>query len=108
MVGNDFFEQLRKQYSQKKPFVAYLKPEETFGTAFLQRNDKLFHTKEFSEAGFVFAPFEGKEAILIPEEDSEKLIFEVAESEEIQENEENDFSAFSPSEEEKEGHIRLV
>ena len=60
MPENAIFERLRKHYEQKLPFVAYRKPESNSGTAFFQRNAKIFTTEDFSESGFVFAPFDAE------------------------------------------------
>ena len=108
MTEGSIFEILRKHYEQKLPFVAYRKPEEQEGTAFFQRNAELFTTSDFSETGFIFAPFdEHKKAILIPEEASEKAIFDTLGVEVSKKlNQELIFS--EASEEEKQQHISLV
>lgn len=81
MTEGQFFERLRKHFHLKLPFVAYRKPEATSVNAFLQNEDTLFTTEDFTESGFVFAPFDDhKKAILIPEEASEKITFEISET----------------------------
>lgn len=79
MTEGQFFERLRKHFDLKLPFVAYRKPEATSVNAFLQNEDSLFTTEDFTESGFVFAPFDDhKKAILIPEEASEKITLETS------------------------------
>ena len=80
MPENVIFERLRKHYDQKLPFVAYRKPETSIRHRFFPGEGQLHTTNEFSESGFVFAPFDDeKPAILIPEEASEKAIFDTSE-----------------------------
>jgi isochorismate synthase len=107
MPQNDIFERLRKHYELKLPFVAYRKPEASSGTAFFQRNDELYQTTDFSESGFVFAPFDNtKPAVLIPETAAEKVIFDTSEIGELPEKEERELVV--TSEESKQRHISLV
>jgi isochorismate synthase len=69
-----FFERIDAHYKQSLPFVVYRKPnaEEVLG---LLQSDKLrYTTTDYTETGFVFAPFDDKEAsILMPLEHSEQL-----------------------------------
>ncbi|MCY2686894.1 chorismate-binding protein [Salinimicrobium sp. TH3] len=88
MPEAEFFDRLERQYASGLPFVAYRKPirngKRIEVTAFLQQDEQLYHSKDFSESGFVFAPFDISEnSILIPENASEKLIFEQVLSEEV-------------------------
>ncbi|MGJ8658623.1 MAG: chorismate-binding protein [Cellulophaga fucicola] len=62
-----FFEQLQAQLDLTKPFVVYRKPKETKVNAILQADAVLHYVKDYQESGFVFAPFNSKDAsILIP------------------------------------------
>lgn len=103
-----FYERLRKRYDQNLPFVAYRKPGEKKVNAFLQKSAEVFSTEDFSESGFVFAPFDDREQnILIPEEVSEKLIFETLGLTSSEEN----ISVDAPSEADsqaREKHVSLV
>ncbi len=88
MPEADFFEKLRTQLKEQRPFVTYRKPILTGKSgevkAFLQQDDQLHYTEDFTESGFVFAPFDTSEnPILIPENASEKLIFVQVVSEEV-------------------------
>ena len=111
MPEADFFKKLEEQYSRGFPFVVYRKPilSESSGEvkAFLQQDKKLFYTENFSESGFVFAPFEtSRKSILIPENASEKLIFDQAVSEEISAS--GNSQKEEISEEKKSAHVQLV
>ncbi len=67
MTSELFFEKLQVQFSDGLPFVAYRKPNESDVNGLLQSDNSLHHTSDFTENGFVFAPFDDKlEAVLIP------------------------------------------
>lgn len=69
------FKKIQKQYAQNLPFVVYNKPNSIELIGFFQKNDDLFLVNDFNEKGFVFAPFNGNEIVLIPENTS-KIITE--------------------------------
>lgn len=72
--SDNFFEELQIQMGKELPFVAYRKPGDGTIKAFCQKNDNLHIVKDFSEIGFVFAPFDDKkDPVIIPEEHSEFL-----------------------------------
>ncbi|MDT0649571.1 chorismate-binding protein [Autumnicola edwardsiae] len=78
MIKDDFFTILEEQLDKKFPFVAYRKPmeegkrEET--KALLQQDAITHRVKDFSESGFIFAPFEEqKKALIIPSEASKEI-----------------------------------
>lgn len=107
MTEEEFFDRLRKHQEHNMPLVVYRKPESTEVLAFLQQKSEVFTTEDFSDSGFVFAPFDSAgKAILFPENASEKLIFEQVISE--------DMSGTAPSMKEcipiekKLSHIKLV
>jgi hypothetical protein len=69
-----FFERIDLQYSQLLPFVVYRKPDTNEVMALLQKDGALYTTTDYSETGFVFAPFDDKDAaVLIPLEHSERF-----------------------------------
>ncbi|HZW63833.1 MAG TPA: chorismate-binding protein [Flavobacteriaceae bacterium] len=71
------FEILIKQYSNKLPFVVFRKPHSTVITVYLQHNTEVYTTENFTETGFVFAPFNlENKAVLIPEQAAEIRVFE--------------------------------
>lgn len=108
--AEEFFVKLQDQLSYKLPFVAYRKP----GTAnraikaFLQKDDDLHVTKDFSESGFVFAPFDDqKEAVLISQENS--VIIETCSDFEITEKKPNSsISNLQDQKTSKKQHQQLV
>lgn len=109
MAGVNYFDQLRKHYEKRLPFVAYRKPMETKLQFFLQENDELNQINDFTEAGFVFAPFDDKrKTILIPEDASRKGSFEPGFFEESNSDssiEDREANYNSPGREE---HINLI
>lgn len=61
------FELLFNHFDKKLPFVSYRKPNEKTVKNILQSDDKLYMVDDFSEQGFVFAPFNSsKKTFLIP------------------------------------------
>jgi isochorismate synthase len=79
----DFFIKVKQQESQNLPFVLYKKPGNVKVVGYFQKNDHLYFAENFEEAGFIFAPFEGSQKILIPYEQSVKWSTLVASGEEI-------------------------
>lgn len=69
----DFFQKVQLQLDEKLPFVIYRKPDSDTVEGLLQKNGSLFQTDEFTEKGFVMVSFDGKEKVLIPENQSEKI-----------------------------------
>ncbi|WP_418263427.1 isochorismate synthase [Flavobacterium faecale] len=68
----DFFIKVKQQEAQHLPFVIFKKPNKKKLVGFFQKNDHLYFAENFKEKGFVFAPFEGSQMILIPKEHSVK------------------------------------
>ena len=83
----DFFIKVKQQEAQSLPFVIYSKPRKNKVVGFFQKNDHLYFAEDFKERGFVFAPFDGSQMILIPEKKSQKWVTELTFSEENQESE---------------------
>jgi len=71
----------RLQYDNKLPFVIYNKPNSDKLVGIFQHNSDLILVKDYSEIGFIFAPFDKKKIIIIPENQSEIEVsdFEVGE-----------------------------
>lgn len=84
----DFFIKVKQQKAQNLPFVLYRKPNNIKLTGFFQNNDHLYFAENFEETGFVFAPFDGSQMILIPRNQSVKWETLIASS---KENEDSDF-----------------
>ena len=71
MKLNDYLNQNKET---KKPFVLFSKPNSEQLIGVFQKNANHYKTSDFTEVGFVFAPFHGEEATLIPLEFSEIII----------------------------------
>lgn len=78
----DFFIKVKQQEAQHLPFVIYSKPKINKVVGLFQKNDHLYFAENFSETGFVFAPFDGSQMILIPKQQSVKREVELASFEE--------------------------
>lgn len=68
---NPFFLKIKKHKEQNLPFVLYSKPNSSTLIGFLQQNNALYTISDYTEKGFVFASFDEKQLILIPENESE-------------------------------------
>lgn len=73
------FDKVTNLYKKEIPFVVYRKPNDTIVSGVFMEDDLLCYTDDFSESGFVFAPFDAdKKAILFPIEKaiiiSEKIV----------------------------------
>ncbi len=63
----DFFKSIETQYKAQLPFVVYRKPRESQVKGQLQQNADLSFVKDFTETGFVFAPFDdSKDSVIFP------------------------------------------
>ena len=63
-----FYELLKKVTEHHKaglPFVIYRKPKESLVQAILQEDVQIHYTKDFSESGFVFAPFDSDQPAVL-------------------------------------------
>ncbi len=105
MALDQFFEHIQNQFDKKLPFVAYKKPDTSVVKGVLQ-SDAVIHTSvDFTESGFVFAPFDAEnEAFLIPIENSTGIEHEFLPSHEFDGATKADQS---PSNQ-KEFHVHLV
>jgi isochorismate synthase len=100
----DFFIKVKQHKAQNLPFVLYRKPNDIKLVGFFQNNDHLYFAENFDETGFVFAPFEGSQMILIPKDQSvkwEELITS------FKENQDSDFKDLE-DEQSKEHFEKLV
>ncbi|WP_264554034.1 chorismate-binding protein [Flavobacterium sp. N2038] len=73
---NPFFLKIKNHKEQNLPFVLYSKPNTSNLIGILQQNNTLYSVSDYSEKGFVFASFDEKQLILIPENESEILTAE--------------------------------
>ena len=74
---NPFFLKIKNHKEQNLPFVLYSKPNTTNLIGILQQNNNLHTVSDYSEKGFVFASFDEKQLILIPEHGSEIITSEI-------------------------------
>lgn len=70
----DLFLKIKTHQEQNLPFVLYSKPNSHEIIGLFQRNDHLYFVENFKEKGFVFAPFDGENYILFPEEHFDIII----------------------------------
>lgn len=104
MTVDSFFEALENQYKNKLPFVVYSRPVDSTIKCWLQDNNELYTTSDFSESGFAFAPFNlNNDCILLPQEHCQYHQLEVSEL-----DTDHNFEASSLINENKEAHIELV
>ena len=74
MTLEDFFIRIENQYKSKLPFAAYRKPCESKLSGLLQETNHLHIVNNYTEKGFVFAPFDDAEtSVLIPFDGSEYI-----------------------------------
>jgi isochorismate synthase len=74
---NPFFLKIKNHKEQNLPFVLYSKPNSLNYVGILQQNSILNTVSDYSEKGFVFASFDEKQLILIPENESEIITIEI-------------------------------
>ena len=83
MTSTDFFDHIESALTSKHPFVLFSKPDQKSVKAYIQRDLETHLINDFSESGFVFAPFDHtKDSYYIPFERSTILelnlpVFEV-------------------------------
>ena len=68
----DFFIKVKQQEKQNLPFVIYSKPNKNILEGYFQKDDHLYFAENFNESGFIFAPFDGNQTVLIPKNKSHK------------------------------------
>ncbi|WP_252191196.1 chorismate-binding protein [Polaribacter sp. Q13] len=69
---NIIFNKIEEHHKRNSPFVAYRKPNSEQVSGFFMTDITLHFTSQYTEAGFVFAPFNREEnAVLFPLEKSE-------------------------------------
>jgi isochorismate synthase len=73
---NPIFDKAKHHFQQNLPFVIYRKPNEGYITGIFQKNDDLHLVDNFSEKGFVVCSFDGNTNVIIPENESETIVFE--------------------------------
>jgi isochorismate synthase len=106
MTSGDFFEAIQNHYKDELPFVAYRKPNGLELKSIFQKDVIVHYASDFTESGFVFAPFDNTEkAILIPNEFSKSVKLD---SVLLNASEETLPIVSKPSENQKQFHLKLV
>ena len=107
MTSSDFVERIEAQYQAQLPFVVYRKPHELKVNGLLQNTNQLFFTKNFTEKGFVFSPFDSLEkTVLIPTENSQSIT--CSDWGEIAVKSDSKSTLKTTSDEAKAFHVRIV
>ena len=106
MTSNDFFGRIEAHFHNQLPFVVYRKPNQQNLSARLQNNADLNFTKDFTEKGFVFSPFDDAEkTVLIPNDVSDLIETTYVSSSAV---ERSKLHSISSSIDAKNTHIKLV
>ena len=101
----DLFEALENHYKQGLPFVVYSRPVNSVIKSWLQKDDAIYETSDFSESGFVFAPFDlNNKTILFEEVNCEHYSIEV---DHLEVSDTSEISVIEP-ENSRTSHIRLI
>jgi isochorismate synthase len=77
---SDLFVKVKVQFEQQLPFVLYAKPKADRMIGVFQANDNLYFLEDFSEKGFVFAPFDGDMIPYLPQSESDIYVEKINES----------------------------
>ena len=89
MFQEDFFENIESQYMSQLPFVAYRKPNTNSVNGLFQKDSNLYHVDDYTESGFIFAPFDSEQqTVLFPLDACEIKISQVTFSNENKNNSE--------------------
>src|SRR5690554_3506307 len=106
MTSDLFFTEIEKQYQNKLPFVAYRKPNEALINALMQHTDDVFSINDYSEIGFVFAPFNSTKdtTVFIPLEKSKAIS---CQHPQLVENYKT-YDEYQPLETDRQQHLQLV
>jgi isochorismate synthase len=98
------FNKIIDSYQKGLPFAVYRKPSSEMICGFFQNNDILYHTENFTESGFVFAPFTKREkTVFIPVKEAEYIQDKVVVEKEFKLN-----MVFFSDAILKEAHLKLV
>ncbi|MCP1997083.1 isochorismate synthase [Flavobacterium sp. HSC-61S13] len=68
------FKQVVDALDQQKPFVIYSKSNQQTVVGMFQKTAALFKLDDYKSKGFVFAPFDGQQAVFIPYSESEVIV----------------------------------
>ncbi len=103
---NDLLVKIETARNAGSPFVIYKKPEESLVKGLFQKDKELYLSKNLSESGFVFSPFEySAQSILFPVEKCDLFFADLGD---YAKEEHTDETSLIPKESEKEKHLKLV
>ncbi|WP_411766893.1 chorismate-binding protein [Winogradskyella sp. A3E31] len=103
--AEDLFEALENHYKQGLPFVVYSRPINSVIKSWLQKDDAVYETSDFTESGFVFAPFDlNNKTILFKDTNAEHYSIEVDHLEVVDASE----TSVTEPEKSRSSHIRLI
>lgn len=103
---NDLLKKIEKARNSGSPFVIYKKSEEGQVKGLFQNNSELYYSKNLSESGFVFSPFESSaESILLPVEKCDSFYADLAD---LTIEEHFVDVSLNSKKSEKEKHLKLV
>ncbi len=109
MSSEEFFNLLEENIESGNPVVSYRLPTQKSIQTLAQTSNTVFRIKNFSESGFVFAPFQGNETpLFIPESEVVKTVLEQFEMQGLNISEEEKISEVKVDLKTKEEHINLV
>ena len=69
---NSFFNKITEALKDKQPFTAYNNPNSLEVKGYFQKSNDLYYSKNFTDSGFIFAPFD---------DDNRSILFPLSESE---------------------------
>lgn len=73
----DLFQKIKSQLELGYPFAVFCKPGSNSVTGIFQNNTKAHFLTDYSQKGFVFAPFDGDKICFVPEAESDMLSVEL-------------------------------
>lgn len=69
----DLLLKIQNQLQEQRPFAVYSKPGSATVTGIFQTNIEEYYLTDFTQQGFVFAPFEGDKYLFIPMQESDVI-----------------------------------
>ncbi|MDJ0646840.1 MAG: isochorismate synthase [Flavobacteriaceae bacterium] len=101
------FQKLENTYRAQRPFAVYRKPNDTNVIGYFQNNVVPHYLGDYSDKGFIFAPFNRNEkALFIPQNASENWVVQGTEA--LQSNSTNIVLQVSDLNNQKKQHLKLV
>lgn len=101
----EILENIKKAYDSNQPFVSYRSPNDDKVVLVVQDNDELHYVNDYSETGFVFAPFDSKNkaVLLLADNRSEAIL-----TNHFLQKKQSSLFSFQEGNKAKENHVNLV